>query len=82
MSKDAIEAFLRQMRAQHADRIDEVELPEGTREYVEERVAAGDVGTLLFMLRLGYLMGLQSGFAAGAAGEQEPDEGGSGPLQA
>ncbi|MDZ7799819.1 MAG: hypothetical protein U5K81_03355 [Trueperaceae bacterium] len=82
MSKDAIRAFLEQMQAQHADRIDAIDLPEGTRAYVEERVAAGDVDTLLFMLKLGYLMGLQSGFAAGVSGEGEPESGGSGPLQA
>ena len=60
-----------------------MELPEGTDAFVAERMAAGDAGTLLFMLKLGYLMGLQTGYAAGTAGESQPDgSGGIGPLQA
>lgn len=83
MSKDAIAAFLREMRARHADQIEAIDLPEGTFEYVEERIAEGDAETLTFMLKLGYLMGLQTGYAAGLAGEGRPDgSGGSGPLQA
>jgi hypothetical protein len=83
MSKDAIDAFLREMRARHADQIDAMDLPEGSAEYVAERVAEGDAETLLFMLKLGYLMGLQTGYAAGVAGEGAPDgSGGIGPLQA
>jgi hypothetical protein len=64
-----IEAFLREMRENHSEEIDSVTLPEGTEEYVRGRVESGDVETLLFMLRLGYLMGLQTGFAAGQNGE-------------
>ena len=83
MSKEAIEAFLREMRSRHHDQIDAMELPEGTDAYVDERIAAGDRDTLLFMLKLGYLMGLQTGFAAGSTGDDEPDGSGRiGPLQA
>lgn len=83
MSKDAIRAFLNEMRARHADQIDAMELPEGTEAFVDERIEAGDVATLTFMLKLGYLMGLQTGYAAGRAGESEPDGSGpTGPLQA
>lgn len=83
MSKEAIAAFLREMRARHEAQIDAMELPEGTDAYVAERIAAGDAATLLFMLKLGYLMGLQTGYAAGRAGDVEPDGSGRiGPLQA
>lgn len=83
MSKEAIEAFLREMRTRHHDQIDAMELPDGTDAYVAERIAEGDHETLLFMLKLGYLMGLQTGYAAGRAGDEVPDGSGpSGPLQA
>lgn len=77
-----IEAFLSEMRSRYSDEIDAISLPEGTVEYVRQRVAAGDEETLLFMLKLGYLMGLQTGFAAGQAGASEPPRGGPGPIKA
>ena len=83
MSKEDVAAFLAEMRSRHHDQIDEIEFPEGTDEYVAERLAAGDVDTIVFMMKLGYLMGLQTGFAAGRAGEDAPDASGPiGPLQA
>jgi len=53
-------------------------------EYVEERLHEGDIETVMFMLKLGYLMGLQTGFAAAQAGEQQvpPASSTRGPLQA
>ncbi|MFO7545954.1 MAG: hypothetical protein R6W77_10730 [Trueperaceae bacterium] len=81
--KEVIEAFLREMRASHRDQIDAVALPEGTLEFVEDLIAAGDTETILLMLKLGYLMGLQTGFAAALAGERGPTPPpGRGPLQA
>lgn len=77
-----IDTFLTEMRRRYRDEIDAVSLPRGTDEYVRQRVAVDDVETLLFMLKLGYLMGLQTGFAAGQAGESEPPRGGPGPIQA
>ena len=77
-----IEAFLSEMRSRYTEEIEAIALPEGTVEYVRQRVAAGDPDTLLFMLKLGYLMGLQTGFAAGQAGASEPPRGGPGPIQA
>ena len=83
MSKDTIRAFLEQMRARHGEQIDAIELPEGTRDYIGERAAEGDLETLTFMLKLGYLMGLQTGYAAGSAGQGAPDGSGPvGPMQA
>ncbi len=80
--KDTIAAFIREMRERHGD-VGGIELPAGTRDYVEERVAAGDTDTLMFMLKLGYLMGLQTGFAAQQVEDAAPPPGGSwGPLEA
>lgn len=81
MSRQMIEAFLREMRERHQKEIDSVTLPEGTLEYLEGRVAEGDTETLLFMLKLGYLMGLQTGFAAARGVEVEPTAP-VGPLKA
>lgn len=77
-----IEAFLTEMRSRYADEVGSMTLPDGTEDYVRARVEAGDHETLLFMLKLGYLMGLQTGFAAGQAGATEPPRGGPGPIQA
>ena len=72
MSKETIRAFLEEMRRSYQREIDAVALPEGTDEYVQERIADHDRETLLFMLKLGYLMGLQTGFAAGRDGDDQP----------
>lgn len=74
MSKRMIEAFLTRMRERHRDEIEALVLPDGTLEVLAERAAAGDVDTLQFLLKLAYLMGLQTGFAAGqsAAGPDAP----------
>ena len=83
MSKETIRTFLAEMMARHRDQIDAMDLPDGTHEFVAERIAEGDAATLTFMLKLSYLMGLQTGYAAGRAGDAEPDgSGGIGPLQA
>jgi hypothetical protein len=78
---EMIRAFLEEMRRRYAQEIDAVGLPDGTLAYIEQRVAANDSETLLFMLKLGWLMGLQTGFAAGRAGDEMP-RGGPGPIQA
>ena len=79
-----IERFLAEMRSRYEEQVDAVDLPEGTLEYVQERADAGDADTLLFMLKLGYLMGLQTGFAAGMRGDADGGNpsGTPGPLQA
>ncbi|CAA9310876.1 MAG: hypothetical protein AVDCRST_MAG93-5214 [uncultured Chloroflexia bacterium] len=77
MSKEAIEAFLAQMRERHATEIEAIELPEGTEDYLRERVEVGDEATLTFMLKLSYLMGLHTGFAAQQ--EQSSDRTGTPP---
>lgn len=64
MSKEAIAAFVARMKEQQKDQVQVMELPEGTEDYVRERMEAGDEETLVFMLKLGYTMGLQTGYAA------------------
>lgn len=81
MNRDVIEAFLREMRENHQEEINAIELPEGTREYLLERIRAEDTDTLTFMLKLSYLMGLQTGFAAQMAEDDAPPTP-RGPLQA
>lgn len=80
--RDMIAKFIEAMREQHANEMEGIVLPEGTLEYVRERVEAGDTETLLFMLKLGYLMGLQTGVAAGESGDMPFGGSPVGPLQA
>jgi len=83
MSKETIRTFLEEMRKRYETEIDAVSLPEGTDTFVAERIAQNDFATLLFMLKLGYLMGLQTGFAAGRSGDDQPSgDDLPGPLQA
>ena len=82
MSKEDIRAFLEEMAERHDEDIADVELPEGTREYVLERIAQGDADTIMFMLKLGYLMGLQTGYAVADADEDEVQSVPRGPIQA
>jgi len=86
MSKqDEIRAFLEAMRRRHSAQVDNVELPEGTSEYIESLMDSGDTETLLFVLKLSYLMGLQTGFAISNEFDDEgPDDvpGPPGPLEA
>ncbi len=83
MNKELIERFLRDMREKHAAQIDAVALPEGTTEFIEDLVAAHNSETIEFMVKLSYLMGLQTGFSAALSGASGPEpEPGRGPLQA
>jgi hypothetical protein len=81
MDKEVIEAFLQEMRQRHGREIEAIALPEGTADYLLERAQADDVETLTFMLKLSYLMGLQTGYAVQAA-EETPTAPPKGPLQA
>lgn len=83
--KDRIALFVAQLRERHSDDVESIDLPEGTLEYVQDCLEQGDIDTIMFMLKLGYVMGLQTGFAASQAGQQTPSpQGGSpwGPIEA
>jgi hypothetical protein len=82
MSKEVIEAFLAQMRERHASEIEAIELPEGTDEYLRDRIEAGDEATLNFMLKLAYLMGLHTGLAAQQEGSSRRAGTSPDPLEA
>ena len=82
MSKESIRIFLEEMSEQHDEEIEAVELPDGTKEYVLERIAQGDADTIMFMLKLGYLMGLQTGYAVAEGEEDGPASVVRGPIQA
>jgi hypothetical protein len=80
--KEMIAQFIRQMRENHASEVDGIDLPPGMNEYVAERIEQGDIETLLFMLKLGYIMGLQTGVAASQAGQNPQEKKPWGPIQA
>lgn len=83
MDRALIERFINEMRERYAEQIAAVSLPDGTREYLELLLERDDPEALEFLLKLSYLMGLQTGFAAAHAGATTPDpEPGRGPLQA
>jgi hypothetical protein len=80
--KELIAKFISQMREHHASEVDAIDLPPGMNDYVAERIAQGDVDTLLFMLKLGYIMGLQTGVAASQSGQNPQGRTPWGPIQA
>jgi hypothetical protein len=82
-AKEAVAIFIRQMKENHANEVAGIDLPPGMNEYVEERIREGDLETILFMMKLGYIMGLQTGVAVGQEGEpQKPTRRTFGPMQA
>jgi hypothetical protein len=80
--KELIAKFISQMREHHAADVDAIDLPPGMNDYVAERIEQGDVETLLFMLKLGYIMGLQTGVAASQDGQKSQGRTPWGPIQA
>lgn len=83
MNRELIERFINEMRERYAEQIAAVSLPDGTAEYLALLMERGDPEALEFLLKLSYLMGLQTGFAAANAGASAPEpEPGHGPLQA
>jgi len=80
---EIIEQFVNEMRRRYADEVAQVSMPAGGREYLESLIEAGDPEAVEFLLKLSYLMGLQTGFAAAQSGATAPDPtAGKGPLQA
>lgn len=82
--KEAIAMFIRQMKENHAGDVAAIDLPPGMNEYVAERIREGDLETILFMLKLGYIMGLQTGVAVEREGQDssKPTRRTFGPMQA
>lgn len=83
MNLELIERFVSEMRERYAEQIASIALPDGTADFLELLVKRDDPETLEFLLKLSYLMGLQTGFAAANAGATSAEpEPGRGPLQA
>lgn len=81
MSKDLIKGFLEQMKQQYGDEVDAVALPDGTSDYLHECIEAGELDTLIFMLKISYLMGMRAGYSA--QDDNSPSRPSSaGPMQA
>ncbi|MGL4609351.1 MAG: hypothetical protein ACRCYY_06650 [Trueperaceae bacterium] len=83
-AKEAIAVFIHQMKTNHAEEVAGIDLPPGMNEYVEDRIREGDLETILFMMKLGYIMGLQTGVAVGQEEEsgKQPTRRTFGPMQA
>lgn len=83
MNRDLIAQFVNEMKGRYSEQIAAVSLPDGSYEYIAQLISEGDVSAVEFLLKLSYLMGMQTGFAAAHAGASGPDpEPGHGPLQA
>jgi len=81
--KEQIATFIKQMKEQNGTEVNKLELPPGTLEYLQERIDAQDGDTLMFMLKLAWVMGLQTGFSAAQSGATTPPSGSPfGPMQA
>jgi hypothetical protein len=82
--KETIAMFIRQMKENHAKDVAGIDLPPGMNEYVEERIREGDLETIVFMMKLGYIMGLQTGVAVEREGQDadKPTRRTFGPMQA
>lgn len=83
MNSDLIAQFVNEMKERYSEQIAAVSLPDGSEEYIARLISQGAVADVEFLLKLSYLMGMQTGFAAAHAGAQRPEpEPGNGPLQA
>ncbi len=74
------EQFLEQMKEQHAENLREMPLPPGVEEHVQKMIGQGDKETLIFMLKLAWIFGVQYGQASNNQTNQQ--ESGPSPIQA
>lgn len=81
--KEQIAVFVKKMQEQNGDEVNKLDLPSGTLEYLQDLIDEGDSETLMFMLKLAWVMGLQTGFAAAQSGAATPPSSSPfGPMQA
>ena len=67
--------FIEQMKAQHSESLKDMQMPPGVEDYLRERIALGDVETIVFMHKLAWVFGVQAGQASvlqAQAGAQNP----------
>jgi hypothetical protein len=61
-----VEEFVRQMKEQHGESLKDMPLPEGVEDYLRDRIKLGDLETVIFMQKLAWVFGVQTGQAAAA----------------
>jgi hypothetical protein len=65
-----VEEFVRQMKQQHGESLKDMPLPEGVEDYLRDRIKLGDLETVIFMQKLAWVFGVQTGQAAAQAQDQ------------
>jgi hypothetical protein len=65
-----VEEFVRQMKEQHGESLKDMPLPEGVEDYLRDRIKLGDLETVIFMQKLAWVFGVQTGQAAAQSQEQ------------
>jgi hypothetical protein len=65
-----VEEFVRQMKEQHGDSLKDMPLPEGVEDYLRDRIKLGDLETVIFMQKLAWVFGVQTGQAAAQSQDQ------------
>jgi hypothetical protein len=65
-----VEEFVRQMKEQHGESLKDMPLPEGVEDYLRDRIKLGDLETVIFMQKLAWVFGVQTGQAAAQAQDQ------------
>ena len=65
-----VEEFVRQMKEQHGESLKGMPLPEGVEDYLRDRIKLGDLETVIFMQKLAWVFGVQTGQAAAQSQDQ------------
>jgi hypothetical protein len=65
-----VEEFVRQMKEQHGESLRDMPLPEGVEDYLRDRIKLGDLETVIFMQKLAWVFGVQTGQAAAQSQDQ------------
>jgi hypothetical protein len=65
-----VEEFIRQMKEQHGESLKDMPLPEGVEDYLRDRIKLGDLETVIFMQKLAWVFGVQTGQAAAQSQDQ------------
>jgi hypothetical protein len=65
-----VEEFVRQMKEQHGESLKDMPLPEGVEDYLRDRIKLGDLETVIFMQKLAWVFGVQTGQAAAQLQDQ------------
>jgi hypothetical protein len=66
-----VEEFVRQMKEQHGESLRDMPLPEGVEDYLRDRIKLGDLETVIFMQKLAWVFGVQTGQAAAAQSQDQ-----------